>query len=152
MYTVEMAQRWKKVPVKYCFCQPKYSSITSRQCYNIHNMRCNIYPLHIRTKNENRFLLYPQHNEVGRGYIGFNPSVCLSIRPSVHLSCILCPLCSSYSSGWIHFIFIHLIKQLQKVCHVQCFLQNFTIWIFGNFLKFVTLTLCCFDLGSDLNH
>ena len=32
------------------------------------------------------------------------------------LSRILCPLCSTYSSGWIHFIFIHLIKQLQKVC------------------------------------
>ena len=23
---------------------------------------------------------------------------------------------------------------------------------FGNFLKFVTLTLSCFDLGSDVNH
>ena len=40
------------------------------------------------------------------------PSVC----PSVHPSRILCPLWSAYGSGWIHFIFIHLIKQLQKVC------------------------------------
>ena len=40
------------------------------------------------------------------GYIGFTPSV----RPSR----IPCPLCSTYSSGCIHFIFIHLIKQLQK--------------------------------------
>ena len=42
------------------------------------------------------------------------PSVC----PSVRLSRIPCPLCSTYSFGWIHFIFIHLIKQLQKVCRV----------------------------------
>ena len=34
-----------------------------------------------------------------------------SIRPSR----ILCPLCSAYSFGWINFIFICLIKQLQKV-------------------------------------
>ena len=41
-----------------------------------------------------------------------------SVRPSVHPSRIPCPLCSTYSSGLIHFIFIHLIKQLQKVCRV----------------------------------
>ena len=40
------------------------------------------------------------------------------VRPSVCPSCILCPLCSTYSSGWIHLIFIHLIKQLQKVCRM----------------------------------
>ena len=37
---------------------------------------------------------------------------------SVCPSCMLCPLCSTYSSGWILFIFIHLIKQLQKVCRM----------------------------------
>ena len=77
------------------------------------------------------------HNKVVRGYIGFTPSVRLSVRPSR----ILCPLCSSYSSGWIHFILIHLIKQLQKVCRVQSLLQNFKIWILGKFLRFVTLTV-----------
>ena len=57
-----------------------------------------------------------------------------SIRPSVpRPSRIPCPLCSFYSSGWIHFIFIHLIKQLQKVCRVQSFLQNLKIWSFGSF-------------------
>ena len=84
----------------------------------------------------------------GGGYIGFTPSVRLSVRPSR----IPCPLCSFYSSGWIHFIFIHLIKQLQKVCRLQSFLQNFKIRNFGYFFKFVTLTLCFFDLGSDVNH
>ena len=52
------------------------------------------------------------------GYNGFTPCVCQSVCLSVHLSCILCPLCSVYSSGQIHFIFIHLIKQLQKVYRV----------------------------------
>ena len=66
-------------------------------------------------------------------------SVCPSIRPSR----ILCLLCSAYSSGWIHFIFTHLIKQPQKVCRVLSFSQNLKIWNFGNFSKFVTLTSSC---------
>ena len=69
------------------------------------------------------------------------PSVCPSVRPSR----IPCPLCGVYISGWIHFIFIHLITQLQ-VCCVPNYLQNFKLLIFGIFLKFVTLTLSCFDL------
>ena len=73
-----------------------------------------------------------------------------SVRSSVCPPCIPCPLWSDYSSCWIHFISIHLIKQLQRVCHVWSFLQNFKIGIFGNFLKFVTLTLSCFDLGPDV--
>ena len=55
------------------------------------------------------WLLYPTHNEVVVGVYWFH-----SVRPSR----IPCPLCSAYSFGWIHFIFIHLIKQLQKVCRV----------------------------------
>ena len=45
-------------------------------------------------------------------------SVCPSVHLSVPPSLIPCPLCSAYNSGWIHFILIHLIKQLQKVCRV----------------------------------
>ena len=48
------------------------------------------------------------------GYIGFTPSVRLSVRPSVPLSHIPFPLCNVYSSSWIHFIFTHLIKQFQN--------------------------------------
>ena len=58
----------------------------------------------------------------------------LSVRPSRKP----CPLCSTSSFGWIHLIYIHLIKQL----------LNSKIWIFGNFLNFVTLScfkLCNFD-------
>ena len=41
-----------------------------------------------------------------------------SVCPSVCPYRIPCPLCSAYSFSWIHFIFIHLIKQLQEVCWV----------------------------------
>ena len=40
---------------------------------------------------------------------------------------------------WFHSVrpsvrlFTHFIKQLQKVCRVESFLQNFEIWIFGIF-------------------
>ena len=74
--------------------------------------------------------------------------ILVSLRPSR----IPCPLCSFYSSGWIHFIFIHLIKQLQKVCRVQSSLQNLKIWSFGNFLKFVTLTWDLMWITSMGNH
>ena len=80
----------------------------------------------------------------GGGDIGFTPFVRPSVRPSVRLSvcpsvrpsCIPCPLCSPYSSGWIHFIFIHRIKQPQKVCRVLNLLWNPKIWIFDNFFNF----------------
>ena len=62
-----------------------------------------------------------------------------SVRLSVHLSCIPCPLCSTYSSGWIHFIYIHLIKQFLKVCRVSNFSKTFKIWIFWQFFKFCNL-------------
>ena len=82
------------------------------------------------------------------GYIGFTLSVRLSVRPSVPcLSRIPCPLCSFYSSGWVHFIFMHLIKQLQKVCRVQSFLQNFKIWNFGKFFKICYFDFMLFWLG-----
>ena len=49
---------------------------------------------------------------LGRILVLLGPSVHLSVRQSR----IPCLLGSAYSSRWIHFIFIHLIKQLQKVC------------------------------------
>ena len=62
-------------------------------------------------------LVIPPHNKVVGGVYWFH-SIRSSVRPSVHPSRILCPLCSAYSSGWIHFIFTHLIKQLQKMCRM----------------------------------
>ena len=52
--------------------------------------------------------LYPPHNEfVGGILVSLRSSVC----PPVHPSRITCPLCSAYSSSWIHSYF-YLIKQL----------------------------------------
>ena len=85
----------------------------------------------------------PRTTKLLGGYIDFTPSV----RPSIRPSRIPCPLCSFYSSGWIHFIFMHRIKPLQKVCRVQSFLQNFKIWTLGNFLKFVIVLVAS---GNDL--
>ena len=48
-----------------------------------------------------------------KGYTGFTLSVC----PSVRLWTESCLLCIFHNTSWIHFIFTHLIKQLQKVCH-----------------------------------
>ena len=77
-----------------------------------------------------RIFIYSHHNT----FVFFSKtSVCLSIHPSVHPSGIPCPLCRAYSSGWIHLIFLHLIKQLQKVGCVQSCVQKFKIWIFANF-------------------
>ena len=61
--------------------------------------------------------------------------ILVSLRPSVRPH----PLCSAYSTGWIHFISIHVMKQLQKVCPVISLLQNFKIWFFWQ--TNVTLTL-----------
>ena len=41
-----------------------------------------------------------------------------SLRPSLRLWTESCPLCIFYNIHRIHFIFTHLIKQLQKVCRV----------------------------------
>ena len=51
-----------------------------------------------------------------------SPSVHLSIRLSICLSCILCPLCSTYSSGWIRFIFIISSSNFRMcvACKVVC--------------------------------
>ena len=64
-------------------------------------------------------ILCPPHNEVFGGIlVSLRPSVCPSVCPSVRPSRIPCPLCSAYSAGWIHVIFIQLIEHLQKVCRV----------------------------------
>ena len=52
------------------------------------------------------------------GFSYYTPEQWSSVCPSVRLSHITCPLCRAYSSGWIHYIFIQLIKQLQKVCRL----------------------------------
>ena len=64
--------------------------------------------------------LYPPLQRSWKGGILVSP--CLSVRPSVCPSVRLwtesCPLCIFKNTHRIHFIFAHLIKQLQKVCRV----------------------------------
>ena len=86
----------------------------------------------------------------GGGHTGFTPSFRLSVRPS-HIPCLLC---STYSFSWIYFIFIHLIKQIQKVCRVWSFMQNLYFWQFFKICNFVLfwLGIWCESLVWVGNH
>ena len=98
--------------------------------------------------NDSVFIPLAQQSCWGGILVSLRPSVCRSVRPSVpRPSRIPCPLCSFYSSGWTHFIFMHLIKQLEKVCRVQSFLQNFKIWNFDNFFEICNFDFALFWLG-----
>ena len=78
-------------------------------------------------------IYYSTHSVV----VGGRGVYCLhSVRPSR----ISFPLCSAYSFGWIPLMLIHIIKQLQKACRDQNFLQNFKIGFFGIFFL-----ICNFD-------
>ena len=78
----------------------------------------------------------------------FLGGILVSVRSSVpHLSRVTCPLCSAYSFGWIHFISIHLTKQLQKVCCMYSFLQTYKIIILGNFFLICNFDFVFFWLG-----
>ena len=48
--------------------------------------------------------------------------------------------------------YLHTLSSNFRCVRCKVFLQNSKIWIFGKFFKFVTLTLSCFDLGSDMNQ
>ena len=63
-------------------------------------------------------IIPPASTKLKGGYTGFTSSVRPSVCPSVHLWTKPCPLCIVHNTSRIHFIFAHLIKQLQKVCRV----------------------------------
>ena len=83
-------------------------------------------------------LLYPKHNKVVGEYIRFTPCVRLSRIP--------CPLCSAYSSGWIHFIFIHYQATSEGVSRVK-FLAKFQNWNFWHFFLICSFDFVLFWLG-----
>ena len=98
--------------------------------------------------------LYPPLQRSWKGVYWYH-LVCLSvclICLSVRLWTESCPLCIFKNTHRIPFIFAHLIKQLRKVCRVQCPFQNSEIWYFGDFYKFATLTLSSFDFGSNMTQ
>ena len=73
------------------------------------------------------------------------PSVCSSVR----LWTESCPLCMFYNTWWIPFMFTHRVKQLQRcvTCITSFNLEKNSI---GKFFEFVTLTLSCFEFGSNM--
>ena len=67
---------------------------------------------HFNAKRFSSDFYTPASTKLIGGYTGITLSIC----PSVHLWTESCPLCIFNNTHRIHFIFAHLIKQLQKVC------------------------------------
>ena len=90
-------------------------------------------------------VLYPTHNEVvgggGGGYVGFCPSV----RPTSRVRSVA----PTVLVGSISYLYILSRNRWCDACNVSCAISKYE---FSAFLKLITLTLSCFDLGSDLNN
>ena len=82
-----------------------------------------------------------------RGYIGFTPSVRPSVLPAyvAHHVRSVAPTVLVRSISYSYVLPSNFRRCV--TCQVAC-----KISIFGNFFKFVTFTLSCFDLGFDMNH
>ena len=93
-------------------------------------------------------LLYPLYNEVVGGYIGFTPSVRLSIRPCVCPASHVRSVVPTVLVGSISYLYV-LTSNFRRC--VACKV-SYKIKIFGISFNFLTLILSCFDLGSDVNH
>ena len=86
-------------------------------------------------------IIIPPHNEVvGRVYWfhSVRPSVCPSVRPASRVRSVT-PTVLVGSISSLHILSSNFRRCV--ACKVSC-----KIWIFGNFFKFVTLTLSCFHL------
>ena len=88
------------------------------------------------------FLIYPPSTKLKVGYTGFT-----SIRLSVRLWTESCPLCNFHNISQIHFIFTHLIKQLQKVCQVLFIFAKFQNLSFWQIFQICNLNFVMFWLG-----
>ena len=77
------------------------------------------------------------------GWVGILVSVRPSVHPSVCPALRVCSVAPRVPVGSISYLCI-------LSSNIRCVACK--VWIFGNFLKFVTLTLSPFDLGSDVNH
>ena len=74
-----------------------------------------------------------------------------SVRPSIRPASRVRSVVPTVLVGSISYSYI-LSSNFRRcvTCKVSCKISK--IWIFGYFFKFVTLTLSCIDLGSDVNH
>ena len=105
------------------------------------------------------FILPPASTKLKGGYTGITLSVCPSVHPSVCPSVRL-SVCGqnrvpSVSSRILmgSISYLHILSSNFRRC-VACN-ARFTIlkiWDFGDFFKFVTLTLSSFDLGSNMTQ
>ena len=68
----------------------------------------------------------------GGGYTGFTLPVC--------------PLCIVHNTSRIHFIFTHLIDQLQKGCLMLSFVKNLNFWQFFKICTF-HFALCPYNVN-----
>ena len=114
LYTVRVPFLFSTTPVRWAFlwsiqlvCWPFYNH--SRQLKTLQDIQC-IPLFHDLT----HLVIPPASMKLKEGYIGFASSVHLSIC----LWTELCPLCNFHNTSQIHFIFTHLIKQLQKMCRL----------------------------------
>ena len=72
------------------------------------------------------------------------PSIRLAVRPAFRVRSVA-PRVLVGSISYLYILSSNIIRCV--ACKVLC-----KILIFGNFFKFVTLTLSSFDLGFDVNH
>ena len=89
--------------------------------------------------------LIPSLNEVEEGIL-------VSPCPFVRLWTESCSLCIFHNTCSNHFIFTHLNKKLQTACCVWRFYSKFKYLICWQLFRFISLTLCCFDLRSNMNQ
>ena len=79
--------------------------------------------------------------------VSLRPPVCTYVRPTSRVRSVA----PTVLVGSISYLYI-LSSNFRRcvACKVSCKISKFEFW--GNALKYVTLTLSCFDLGSDVNH
>ena len=125
MYTIHCDNIWYHWGIKLFFLNCSY---IYRSYFNLSKMWCEI-------------VLGPKYfNEVEVGYTGFTLSLDRIVSTLYLLQYLPDPF--------------HIYTSYQATSEgVSCvkFISKFKTLSFGKFFKFVTLTLSCFDLGSNMN-
>ena len=78
------------------------------------------------------------------------PFVCQYVHPSVRLWTESCPLCIFHNTSQIHFIFTHLINQLQKLCRMLIYIKKFHIFKLEILQNVFTSSCSCTSCSSFL--
>ena len=92
-----------------------YIHMPANACYYVYMIICMFFMCaHFMYADLMMFFIPPEQRSCW-GHIGFTPSV----RPSVRLSRLPCPLCNIYSSGWILSILATNDHYHKRVCRTQ---------------------------------